>query len=347
MAGTVGYGSFAMNRRSVQLPPPPARRRQALRAGDDYGVSDRPDWRDVDWAAHLHTIDIGGVPVNYVDIGEQGDARPIIFVHGLSGQWQNWLENIPRFAEQRRVVALDLPGFGRTPMPSETITIDYYGRVVEELCRRLELGPAVLVGNSMGGYVSAEVAIEFPQAVERMLLLSSAGISQRSIARGPVLRAARLLGLATRSSTRQRRAYAARPALRHWMLNMVVRHPTRIAPDMAFEGLMKGMNKPGFYDALVTCLDYDFVDRLPEIGCPTLVVWGRNDAVIPVRDADTFVELVPGSRKLIVEDTGHVPMVERPVTFNDQLEEFLRYEVSPGELERTRSEPAKAGDKAA
>ena len=287
------------------MPPLPARRRHAVRAGDDYGISDAPDWRDVDWAAHLHTMDIGGVPVNYADIGEQGDARPIVFVHGLGGQWQNWLENMPRFAQQRRVVALDLPGHGCTPMPSETITISYYGRVVEELCRRLDLAPAVLVGNSMGGYVSAEVAIEFPATVERMLLLS---------------------------------------ALRHWMLNMVVRHPTRLRPDIAFEGLLKGMNKPGFYDALVTCLDYDFVDRLPEIGCPTLVVWGRDDAIIPVKDADTFVELVPGSRKLIIEDTGHVPMVERPVTFNDHLEQFLHHAVQPDELETTRSEPAKAGD---
>jgi pimeloyl-ACP methyl ester carboxylesterase len=336
-----------MSPSSLPVPPFPARRKHALHAGDDYGVSDTPDWRGVDWAAHLHTIDIGGVPVNYADVGEQGDARPIVFVHGLSGQWQNWLENMPRFAQDRRVVALDLPGHGLTPMPEEKITIGYYGRVVEELCRQLDLAPAVLVGNSMGGYVSAEVAIKFPEVVERMLLLSAAGISQRLLAREPVLRAAQMLGVVTRSSTRQRRAYAARPALRHWMLNMVVRHPTRLQPDIAFEGLLKGMNKPGFYDALVACLDYDFVDRLPEIGCPTLVVWGRDDAIIPVKDADTFVELVPGSSKLIIEDTGHVPMVERPVTFNDHLEQFLHHQVQDGELEAVRSEPAKAGDKVA
>jgi pimeloyl-ACP methyl ester carboxylesterase len=336
-----------MGKRLIHVPPPPATRRAAVRAGDDYGVGDEPDWRTVDWPAHLRTIDIGGVPVNYVDVGEQGSSRPIVFVHGLSGQWQNWLENIPRFAQSRRVVALDLPGFGRSPMPRERITIDYYGRVVAELCDRLDLAPAVLVGNSMGGYVSAEVAIESPEAVERMLLLSAAGISQRYLAREPVLRGGRILGFLVRSSTAQRRRYAARPALRHWILGSVVRHPTRLKPDIAFEGLMKGMSKPGFYDALVTCLDYDFVDRLPEIGCPTLVVWGRNDMVIPARDADTFVELVPGSRKLIMEDTGHVPMVERPVTFNDHLEQFLHHEVEEGELEQVRAAPSRAGDKVA
>jgi len=334
-------------KRLAHAPPPPARRRDAARAGDDYGISDSPDWRTVDWAEHLRTMEIGGTPVNYVDIGEQGDSRPIVFIHGLSGQWQNWLENIPRLAENRRVVAMDLPGFGLSPMPSETITIDYYGRVVAELCRRLDLAPAVLVGNSMGGYVAAEVAITAPEIVERLMLVSSAGISQREHPRDRVLRVAKILMLATRSSTRQRRGYAARPALRHWMLNMVVRHPTRLQPDTAFEGLLKGANKPGFYDALVTCLDYDFLDRLPEIGCPTRVVWGENDAIIPVRDADTFLELIHGSHKLVMENTGHVPMVERPVTFNDQLEEFLGLDVSEGELEAPRSQPAKAGDKVA
>lgn len=325
-------------------PPLPARRRDAARAGDDYGVSDVPDWRTVDWASHLRTAEILGSPVNYVDIGEQGDRRPIVFVHGLSGQWQNWLENIPRFALDRRVVALDLPGFGRSPMPREPIAIDFYGRVVAELCERLGLGPAVLVGNSMGGYVAAEVAISAPAAVERLMLVSSAGISQREVPRGRALRVGRLMAFGTRSSTAQRRALAARPVTRHLILALVVRHPTRLAPDVTLEGLMKGSGKPGFYDALVTCLDYDFLERLPEIGCPTVVLWGRQDAIIPVRDADRFVELIPGSRKVVMEDTGHVAMLERPVTFNDELQRFLDYEVGPGELGASRAEQ-RGGDR--
>jgi pimeloyl-ACP methyl ester carboxylesterase len=331
----------------VHIPPPPARRRDAVEADGDYGVSDSPDWRDVDWAAHLHATDIGGTPVNYVDIGEQGDHRPIVFVHGLSGQWQNWLENIPRFAQQRRVVALDLPGFGQTPMPKQKITIELYGHIVAELCDRLDLAPAVLVGNSMGGYVAAQATIEAPQAVERLMLVAAAGISQGELPLATALRAGKILGLATRASTAQRRHHMARPALRHWILSLVVRHPTRLRPDIAFEGLVKGSGKPGFIDALEACIDYDFRDRLPEIACPTLVVWGRQDAIIPVSDADTYLELIPGSRKLIFEDTGHVAMVERPIAFNDELQRFLEYEVAPGELEQPRSAAAVAGDRAA
>ena len=111
---------------------------------------------------------------------------------------------------------------------------------------------------------------------------------------------------------------------------------------MAYEGLIKGTAKPGFETALRACLEYDFRERLPQIGCPVLVVWGDKDAIIPVRDADKFVELIDGSRKVVMEDTGHIPMVERPGTFNDLLQEFLEHEVVEDELEGRLAEPREA-----
>ncbi len=312
----------------------PARLRAAQAAGDDYGVSDSPDWRSIDWPSQLRQAEIGGTRVNYVDMGDQGEHRPIVFIHGLSGQWQNWLENIPHFAQSRRVVAMDLPGFGLSDMPSERISIELYGKVVAELCERLELAPAVVVGNSMGGFVAAELAITHPHVVERLMLLASAGVSQMDVAKRPVLAAGKAAGLLATSNVAQMKMSAKRPKLRHLIMSLVCRHPSAIQPDVMFEGLMKGANKPGFETALHACLDYDFRERLPEIGCPTLVVWGEKDMIIPVRDADTFVSLIPGARKLIFEDTGHVPMLERPRRFNACLEEFLAHEVREGELER-------------
>ena len=70
-------------------------------------------------------------------------------------------------------------------------------------------------------------------------------------------------------------------------------------------------------------LDYDVRERLPEIACPTLIVWGERDRLIPVRDADVFAELVPNSRKVIYADTGHMAMLERPAAFNALLSDFL------------------------
>jgi pimeloyl-ACP methyl ester carboxylesterase len=301
---------------------PPATPWAARRADDSYGAGASPDWREVDWLAHLHQVEIAGRRVNYADLG-QGDGPPVVFVHGLGGQWQNWLENIPFFAQNRRVVALDLPGHGLSDMPPDKISISGYGRTVNELCERLELGRVDLVGNSMGGFVAAEVALQFPDRVNRLVLVSAAGITSADMKRSPgpvILRVG--AGLATYTAARFRQI-AARPMTRHFALSLVARHPSRLAPDLVYEGLMKGTGKEGFDDALRACLDYDFRDRLDDIGCETLIVWGDSDAVLPAKDADEFERLISNSRKVVLEDTGHVPMVERPVRFNDCVQEFL------------------------
>jgi pimeloyl-ACP methyl ester carboxylesterase len=258
-----------------------------------------------------------------------------VFIHGLSGQWQNWLENIPRFSEQRRVVAIDLPGFGCSEMPRERISIELYGNFAAEMCRQLDVAPAVVVGNSMGGFVAAEVAIRAPEVVDRLMLLSSAGISQMDIARRPMMAAGKVVGFLATASLAQKWWVARRRVPRHWVMSLIVRHPSRIQADAMFEALMKGADKPGFEDGLRATIKYDFRERIPQIGCPTLVVWGDKDIIIPVRDADAFVSMIDGARKIVIKDTGHVPMFERPPTFNGLLHDFLFYEVEDGELEAT------------
>jgi len=244
-------------------------------------------------------------------------------VHGLGGQWQNWLENLPRAAQERRVIALDLPGFGLSPMPRDEITIPGYGRTVEALCDRLGLGRVDIVGNSMGGYIGAEVAIQFPQRVDQLLLVSAAGITSADLAHAPIMTLGRTAAAIATHTAAQDRQIASRPKSRHMALLFVARHPSRLKADLAYEGFFKGTGKPGFTDALRASLDYDFRDRLPEIGVPTLIVWGEKDSIIPVKDAQEFERLIPDSRKVVMKDTGHVSMAERPETFNDLMMQFL------------------------
>jgi pimeloyl-ACP methyl ester carboxylesterase len=300
----------------------PARVRAARLAGDDYGVTAQPDWRTIDWASHLHQVEIDGSLVNYVDLGS-GTREPIVFIHGLGGQWQNWLENLPRAAQERRVIALDLPGHGLSPMPRDQITIPGYGRTVQTLCDRLGLGHVDIVGNSMGGYIGAEVAIQFPQLVDQLLLVSAAGITSANLAHAPIMTLGRVATAIATHTAAQDRQLASRPKTRHLSLQFVARHPSRLKPDLAYEGFFKGTGKPGFTDALRASLNYDFRDRLPEIGVPTLIVWGEKDSIIPVNDAQEFERLIPDSRKVVMQDTGHVSMAERPETFNDLMMEFL------------------------
>ena len=300
----------------------PARRKHAALAGDDYGVRDEPDWTAIDWREHLRGVEIEGRRVNYVDLGSRGE-RPIVFVHGISGNWQNWLENLPRFAQERRVLALDLPGFGASEDPAEDATMPSYGRSLEAFCDQLGLGEVDLVGNSMGGFITAETAIQFPDRVQRLVLVSSAGITTSDLRQEPVLAAGRALAMGGTRSAAEIRMAVTRPRLRHAIFSILVRHPTRIPADILFE-VSRGAGRDAFVPVLRAILDYDFRERLPEIRCPTLIVWGAKDAIIPKDDAYEYERLIPGTQPVVMlEDTGHVPMVERPRTFNARVLEFL------------------------
>jgi pimeloyl-ACP methyl ester carboxylesterase len=331
-----------MARRLMRPGAAPASPRRDRDADDEYGTTATPDWRETDWSRELKRVEVDGTPINYVDVGS-GDEEPVVLVHGLGGQWQNWLQNIPRLAQERRVVALDLPGFGLTPEPVDgEISIPGYGRCVDSFCDKLDLGEVALVGNSMGGYVTAEVAIQFPERVSRLTLVSAAGISSADTLQAPIMTFGRVATALTANTAARHRTLAARPLTRHLALALVARHPRLLKADFAYEGFFKGAGKGGFDNALRACLDYDFRDRLPDVKVPTLIVWGEKDAIIPVRDADEFERLIDDSRKIVMRDTGHIPMAERPVTFNDVLVEFLA-ETGPAE----EKEPAEGESQAA
>jgi len=289
----------------------------------------RAGWRDVDWRTHQRWIQLDGAPVNVIELGPGGavDTQPLVFVHGLSGSWPNWLYQLPAFAPTHRVITLDLPGFGHSPMPREEITISGYARLLDQLLDRLGIDAAAVVGNSMGGHIATELAIAFPQRVERLVLVSAAGLStynhRGSNAVLPAMRhVERSLMAVTAWTAAKSDTVARRARLRDATLNVVVRHPSRLDPAVAAEQL-RGAGKPGFMQAFEAVLRYDVRDRLPEIACPTLIVWGDRDRLIPVRDADLFAELIPDSRKVVFGDTGHMAMLERPESFNALLAEFL------------------------
>jgi pimeloyl-ACP methyl ester carboxylesterase len=298
-------------------------------APGDYGPVGRSPWLDVDWREHQRSVTVDGRQVNVVELGS---GPPIVFIHGLSGSWQNWLEQVPVFAREHRVIAFDLPGFGGSEMPRQKISISGYGRLVNTLLDELGVGSAAVVGNSMGGFIGIELAIRFPERVERMVLVSAAGLSIEYLRNE---RALALLGVAENRLAAysgwvasRSEALARRPGARRLIFGIVAHRPERLPGPLVAEQV-RGSGKPGFLPALDALTDYPIRDRLGEIACPTLIVWGVEDKLVPARDADEFARLIPNSRKVVWPETGHVAMLERPAAFNALLEAFLAEE--PGE----------------
>ena len=116
----------------------------------------------------------------------------------------------------------------------------------------------------------------------------------------------------------------------------IVAHRPDLLPGPLVAEQVRGSGKPGFVPALDALTDYPIRDRLGEIACPTLIVWGADDKLVPARDADEFADLIPNARKVVFQDTGHVAMLERPAAFNALLEAFLDEERASASPRRTR-----------
>ena len=288
-----------------------------------YGAVGRSEWMDVDWQDHLRWVNVQDRWMNVVDIGS---GPPVIFIHGLSGCWQNWLEQIPLFARDHRVIGVDLPGFGHSDMPVEPISISGYADAIDELMEKLDIDAARIVGNSMGGFIGAEMAIEHPARIERLVLVAAAGLSIESIrterTTGLRHRAENLIFFSLAHVVSRSHQVALRPRLRAALLMTVAAHPARLPGPLAAQQVL-GSGKPGFSDALEAMCRYPLRDRLEKIACPTLILWGDKDILVPVKDASVFEELIPDSRKIIYTDTGHVSMMERPARFNSDVKAFL------------------------
>jgi pimeloyl-ACP methyl ester carboxylesterase len=288
-------------------------------SGSDYGNPD-PEWPGIRWAEHRRRVELPGATVDYVEIGA---GEPILFLHGISGCWQNWLETLPHFGRAHRAIALDLPGFGTSPMPSWEISIPAYGQLIQDFCEELGLQRVTVVGNSMGGFVATEAVTASPRRFERLALVSAAGIINTW---NPEARAT-VTGFAWKKfgpvvADRGRWIVSHRRS-RELALAPFVRYPNRLRPDLLLEQLAGGARGPGFSDALKSLISHDIRERLARIAMPTLIVWGLSDRVIPVAAAASYHRRIPHSRLEIFERTGHVPQLERPLRFNLVLDEFL------------------------
>jgi len=284
---------------------------------DDYALSDTPGWKDVSWDEHVRQIELSSGRLNYVELGS-APGTPLLLLHGIGGCWQHWLANIPRLAQNRRVIAIDFPGFGASPLPNKRITIDLYAGLVDEFCDRLGLEQVTLVGNSLGGLVSIETAVRYPGRVERMVLAAPAGISTRNLKHAiPTL----LKLVSLQSPELQKLVARVHRTQPEHPLSLAIAHPR------AFErGVLRATFSPsigstaGFLHVAGNLAEASVRGQLLKdasaVSTTTLIIWGRNDQILPVADEAVLATMLRDSRSVILEDTGHMPQLERPREFN-------------------------------
>jgi pimeloyl-ACP methyl ester carboxylesterase len=250
-----------------------------------------------------------------------GTGSLVVLVHGFASSLYTWKDLIPLLAESHDVVALDLPGFGASDLPVDLSFEDLPAAVVG-LMDHLGIGRAALVGNSMGGTVVAVVAAERPERVEALVLVDAAGFNTE----------AESLPLPVRLMTTPLAGLLDRLPGKRLLVERSLRevfHDDGHVTDERVSEYLAAARRPGSVAALQSLLASSadrrgaVIDRLPRIEAPTLVVWGRDDLWIPVAHADRFVEAIPGARKVVLDECGHLPHVEKPEVVGAALVEFL------------------------
>jgi pimeloyl-ACP methyl ester carboxylesterase len=263
-----------------------------------------------------HFINWRGAELHYTD---EGSGYPVLMMHGFGGSVRNFSKLANNLKGQFRVVRVDLPGFGLSDFPdmgSKPNYIKMYSDYLTFILDTLHLDSVYIIGNSMGGGMAWLTAAQHPDKVKKLVLLSSAGYDVANVSGKLVMFKYKSVGhifdkgMPVFMSESGLKACYAQPEKADsavWVLN---NHFTNR------EGNIKNM--------LALARSHQFPDSsvIAKVQCPTLIIWGKQDAVIPVSHAERFHRDIKNSRVIIYDPCGHVSMLERS---DDVTRDFLQF----------------------
>ncbi len=251
-----------------------------------------------------------------------GRGEPVVLVHGLGGSATNWCELAPLLAEHRRLLIPDLPGHGGSEPLAAVSGLQPYADRVSAVMEREGVGRAPVVGHSLGGLVVLRLALRRPELVSAIVLAASAGLSlggvwlRNLLTAFTIVRPGRLAG-------RHRSLVARSPLLRRFVFGFVsVTDPVGLT-DNAVDGFLAGqVLHTDTASAWRALRDDDPREELERVRCPALVLWGADDAQLPLDDAFEYARRLRAPLRTIA-GCGHLLIGERPDACADAIESFL------------------------
>jgi pimeloyl-ACP methyl ester carboxylesterase len=281
-----------------------------------------PAWTAIDWRPHVHDRVIAGRSVRYVDYGE---GPPLLLMHGLGCCWQWWLRNLPALGRTRRVIAVDLPGFGASdPLVPPAAEMTDHAAAMLALCDALGLDRVTAGGHSMGGLVALAMAALAPERVARVIMVNAGGVPMTEARLSAVVGVIRLSHAFLRRPG-VLRALSRRPRLRGGLSKVAVGSRDALSGELATL-VVPQMNAPGFVDAVIAAARA-VRDAAPErVRCPVLLLWGDRDPIVPVSAARAMAKRLEHPTLALMPGSGHAPMVQDPEAFNRAVLEFTEPE---------------------
>ena len=285
----------------------------------------------------MSTIELHGHPVTYHQAGE---GPVLVLLHGITSSSRTWRAVMPALAETYTVVAPDLLGHGESAKPRGDYSLGAYASGVRDLLAALGHERATVVGHSLGGGIAMQLAYQFPERVERLVLVNSGGLGRE-------------VSLLLRSATLPGAEYVlpllCKPGVRNaagalgGMLGRVGLRPNNDVMGIAegFASLGEDDARRAFLHTVRAVMDIggqrvNATDRLYLAAhLPTLIVWGERDPMIPAAHGRAAHELLPASRLEIMPGAGHFPFNDDPAAFVAMLRAFMA-ETDPAQFDEDR-----------
>jgi pimeloyl-ACP methyl ester carboxylesterase len=248
--------------------------------------------------------------VRYLEAGSNENV--VVLLHGLGGSIESWVNNINEISQSFRILAVDLPGFGQSDKPKMSYTIKFYRKFVIQFLKSLGKSLVSIVGSSLGAHIASELAICYPDMVEKLVLISPPGTLPSSFKGTAALK--RYVKVIDARNVQQ-----VKDAL------FVV--DNKPVDDIYAQVVFEKISMPGARNAFLSALEGSaqaprLNNLLKKIQAPTLLLWGKEDSIIPIKFIYPFVKM-RNCRILLIENCGHRPHAEKPQLFNKMVIDFL------------------------
>jgi pyruvate dehydrogenase E2 component (dihydrolipoamide acetyltransferase) len=261
-------------------------------------------------AAKQRELEAGGLRLRYLELGE-GPGLPALLLHGFGADLNTWMFTQPALAERQRVIGLDLPGHGGSTKEIATGDVESLTKIVESALDALGIERVHLVGHSMGGALTASLALRKPERVASLTLIASAGL-------GPEINAAFIDGFVRASRRREATE----------VLGLLVHNPALVSRTMV-EDVLRYKRLDGVSAALTKIAEgwfpagrqsLNLAGQIATLSLPVQIIWGREDRIIPVAHAEALAARLPVH---INEQAGHLPHMEKAGEVNRLIARFV------------------------
>ncbi len=249
--------------------------------------------------------------IRYLEDGDQFD-RNLILLHGLGGYAERWSNLMPFLNKKYHIFAPDIIGYGQSDKPSVDYTPEFFIKFVFDFMEALGIKKTFIIGTSLGGQITAECAATQNPTIEKIILISPAGIMKKST---PTLDAYTMAAL-----------YPNKDSVKNAYQMMV--GPGMQVSEISIERFVNNMSRPNAKMVFLSTLlglknSPDIFDKLEKINIPTLVIWGKDDKLIPFEYSQQFVSLIKNCEFIPMEGCGHSPYVEDPERLSDIIIKFF------------------------